>query len=169
MNKKVSVWIISIPTNLISLVLIYILVFKAIIPIWSVDKNEQDKKKVIGLKSNVASEFTIDGKAFWWLESDINILEFSNASDEAIKGAISLYVSQNPCRNDILMDIKVNDTDSLEMLIDRDNLRIDLPIVSIDHYSNVQVTLQPKTDFICKLKNGDNRKLSTKLEGWSFD
>ena len=169
MNKKIKMWMILIPTNLISLVLIYILIFKAIIPIWGFEKNEQDKKKVIGLKSNITSEITKDGKAFWWLEGDINILNFSNESDEAIKGVISLYVSQNPCRNDILMDIKVNDTDSLEILIDRDNLKIDLPIVSIEHYSNIQVTLQPKTDFICKLKNGDNRKLSTKLEGWSFD
>jgi len=156
-------------TNLIALALFYIVIFKAIIPIWSIEKNEQVKSKVIGLRSNVTSEFTLEGKAFWWLESNTNILEFSNDSDEAIRGAIILYLSQNPCKNDILMNIEVDGKDLLEILIDRDNLRVELPIINIDHYSNVQVTLQPKTDFICILKNGDNRKLSTKLEGWSFD
>jgi hypothetical protein len=67
------------------------------------------------------------------------------------------------------MNIEVNGEDRIDILIDRDNLRIELPIVDVGHYSNVQVKLQPKTDLICILKNGDSRKLSTKLEGWSFD
>jgi hypothetical protein len=169
MKNKVNIWIISIITNIIAIALSYIVIFKAIIPIWSIENNEQDKSRVIGLKSNVASEFTADGKAFWWLESNTSILDFSNDSDEAIRGVISLYLSQNPCKDDILMNIEVNGEDRIDILIDRDNLRIELPIVNIGHYSNVQVKLQPKTDLICILKNGDSRKLSTKLEGWSFD
>ena len=49
--------------------LCYLLLIRAIIPIWSIESNEQDKKKVIGVQQSALTKFTKDGKSYWWLEN----------------------------------------------------------------------------------------------------
>ena len=157
--------------NLIILggVFCYILIVKAIIPIWSVDNNEQDKKNVIGMKQSVLSEFNKDGTPFWWLENGKNYLWFTNDSDEAIRGTINLYVSKNPCGINQKLSLDLNSTRVSDFQLDDDLTKVSIDVNKIDPFSRIEVLLSSVNFVECVLNNGDNRQLIAKLEYWSFD
>jgi hypothetical protein len=69
MNNNLYIRIYSLFLLCFGVFLCYLLLFGAIIPIWSIESNEQDKKKVIGVQQSALTKFTKDGKSYWRLEN----------------------------------------------------------------------------------------------------
>ena len=152
----------------VGLTLSFILLFKAIIPIWSIDVNEQDKKKIIGMRTNVLSEYGNNGKPFWWLENKENILIFNNDSDEDIKGIITLMMSQNPCKAQTNLELALTGKLVRYISISRDYVLIQVPVERIKAFSSIEISLNPISYSSCQLNNGDKRELVAKIESWYF-
>lgn len=153
----------------VGLTLSFILLFKAIIPIWSIDINEQDKKKIIGMRTNVLSEYRNNGKPFWWLENKKNKLIFDNDSDEDIEGIITLMLSQNPCKAQTNFELELTGKLVRQFSISRDYVLIQVPLERINAFSSIEISLNPISYISCPLNNGDKRELVAKLEDWYFE
>ena len=149
--------------------LCYLLLIRAIIPIWSIESNEQDKKKVIGMQQNVSTEFTNDERKFWWLENKRNYLWFTNDSDEAIRGIINLYLSQNPCGANTNLQIYLDEVWVEDFQLNRDMSKVSIKVDKLEPFSTLKVTIYPEKYTQCELNNGDLRQLVGKLENWSFE
>jgi hypothetical protein len=153
---------ISIVTILCSILIL----FFVSIPLFSVEVNELDKKKVIGMKSSVPLEFD-NGNLFWWLIRDGNTLYFENSSDEKIKGYIVLGLESNPCNT--TENIKFqhqNYSKSLQVLPGKIS-RIEIPVV-INHKTTISVRVNFEENYSCFVNNGDSRNFGAKLVSWSF-
>jgi hypothetical protein len=143
-----------------------LILFFVSIPLFSVEVNELDKKKVIGMKSSVPLEFD-NGNLFWWLVRDENTLYFENSSDERIKGYILLELESNPCNTtEIANFFHQNYSKSLEVLPGKIS-KIEIPVM-INHKTTISVRVNFEETYSCFVNNGDRRNFGAKLVSWSF-
>lgn len=168
MNKNLGIRIYSLFLLCFGVFLCYLLLFRAVIPIWSIESNEQDKKKVIGMQQGALTEFTKDGKSFWWLENKKNYFWFTNNSDEAIRGLINLYISQNPCGTNTDFLIYVNEIWVEDFQLSSNISKVSIKVNKLEPFSTINVSIYPKKHTQCELNNSDIRQLVGKLENWSF-
>jgi hypothetical protein len=169
MNKNLNIRIYSLFLLCFGVFLCYLLLVRAIIPIWSIENNEQDKKKVIGMQQSAPTEFTQEGNSFWWLENKKNYLWFTNDSDEAIRGTINLYFSQNPCGANTDLLIYVNEIWVENFQLNSSISKASIKVNKLEPFSTLEVSIYPAKYTQCNLNNGDIRQLVGKLENWSFE
>jgi hypothetical protein len=144
-----------------------LILFFVSIPLFSIDVNELDKKKVIGMKPSVPMEFEEDA-IFWWLVKEGNALEFHNSSDEKIKGNIVFVFEPNPCNSKENIEFK-SDTSIrfLEVIPDKIS-KISFPVF-IDYKSSTKINVEFTNKVSCFVNNGDSRNFGAKLISWSFE
>ena len=155
---------------LVTSIIIYsslLMFFFVSIPLFDVNVNETDKKKVIGMKPSVPLEFEND-KVFWWLVKESNSLIFHNSSDEKIKGNVILTLETNPCnyteKLSIIHENKINN-----YIVDSGkSTNIGVP-VEISGRSSTKVDISFIDGKPCLVSNGDNRNFGAKLTFWSFE
>ena len=137
------------------------------LPLFDVNKNELDKKKVIGMIPSVPLEFDNE-EIFWWLVRNENILEFHNSSDEKIKGNIVLNLQSNPCNYSEELEIKSVSKVIKAVVSAGKTTNVVIPMEIMHRSSNVvSVNLTNKEP--CFVKNGDKRNFGAKLISWSFE
>lgn len=166
MNIKQLVLVLRYSVALLTvLVSVLILIFVSF-PLFNVEVNELDKKKVIGMKPSVLMEFD-EQKLFWWLTKDGNTLQFENSSDEKIRGKIILELESNPCNYDENVNFIIeNQSRTLGIGPNRISI-IQIP-VEIDHKSSISIFVTFDNKEPCFVRNGDRRNFGAKLVHWNF-
>ena len=163
MNSK------SIGQYLISIVVIifgFYILFFASLPLFPKEVNEIIKQRVIGMKSSSPMEFA-NGKEFWWMVREGNILTFHNSSDEIIIGTLVLELESNPCKSKERIIAEIFE-DKNQYQIDLNELaRFSIPL-EIKGKSEKSLTLNFVNNSKCLLDNGDPRDFGAKLAAWSY-
>jgi hypothetical protein len=163
MNSK------SIGQYLISIVVIifgFYILFFASLPLFPKEVNEIIKQRVIGMKSSSPMEFA-NGKEFWWMVREGNILTFHNSSDEIIIGTLVLELESNPCKSKERIIAEIFE-DKNQYQIDLNELaRFSIPL-EIKGKSEKSLTLNFVNNSKCLLDNGDSRDFGAKLAAWSY-
>ena len=163
MNSK------SIGQYLISIVVIifgFYILFFASLPLFPKEVNEIIKQRVIGMKSSSPMEFA-NGKEFWWMVREGNILTFHNSSDEIIIGTLVLELESNPCKSKERIIVEIFE-DKNQYQIDLNELaRFSIPL-EIKGKSEKSLTLNFVNNSKCLLDNGDSRDFGAKLAAWSY-
>ena len=145
----------------------FLIIFFVSIPLFNIDVNELDKKKVIGMKPSVPMEFEEDA-VFWWLVKEGNTLEFHNSSDEKIKGNIVFVFEPNPCNSKENLEFKSDKSIRfLEVIPDKIS-KISFPVL-IDYKSSTKINVEFTNRASCFVNNGDSRNFGAKLISWSFE
>jgi hypothetical protein len=128
--------------------------------------NEIVKQRVIGLKSSSPMEFA-NGKEFWWMVREGNILTFHNSSDEIIIGTLVLELESNPCKSKERIIAEIIE-DKNQHQLDLDELaRFSIPL-EIKGKSERILSLNFTNNKKCLLDNGDSRDFGAKLVAWSY-
>jgi hypothetical protein len=128
--------------------------------------NEIVKQRVIGLKSSSPMEFA-NGKEFWWMVREGNILTFHNSSDEIIIGTLVLELESNPCKSKEKIIAEIIE-DKNQYQLDLDELaRFSIPL-EIKGKSERILSLNFTNNKKCLLDNGDSRDFGAKLVAWSY-
>jgi hypothetical protein len=128
--------------------------------------NEIVKQRVIGLKSSSPMEFA-NGKEFWWMVREGNILTFHNSSDEIIIGTLVLELESNPCKSKERIIAEIIE-DKNQYQLDLDELaRFSIPL-EIKGKSERILSLNFTNNKKCLLDNGDSRDFGAKLVAWSY-
>ena len=147
------------------LVSILILTFVSF-PLFSINVNELDKKKVIGMKPSVLTEFD-EQKMFWWLIKEGNTLQFENSSDERISGKIILEFESNPCNYKENVNFII-ENQSRTLGIESNRISIIQIPVEIEHKSSISIVVTFDNQDPCFVRNGDRRNFGAKLAHWNF-
>ena len=155
--------------NILILIFIQILINRAIVPILGPLNNEVSKKSVIGMISNLDTEYDSLGKRFWWVKENKALLRFTNDSDETIAGNISLVLSRNPCQSDIRISISSGELVIRNLNLDQDENKVDIGYFEIKPYGEADVFLSAEVNDYCVLTNGDERNLTAQITGWAFE
>ena len=156
-------------SNIFILIFIYILISGAIVPILGPVNNEISKKIVIGMKSNLDTEYDSLGRKFWWVEDKKALLRFTNDSDESIAGNIILNLSRNPCNSEGRISIFSGNNEIKSLNLNQDEKKVKIGYYVIKPYSEADVFLTAQVDNFCELTNGDERKLTAQITGWAFE
>jgi hypothetical protein len=159
----------SIGKYLVSVVVLtfgFFILFFASLPLFPKEVNEIVKQRVIGLKSSSPMEFA-NGKEFWWMVREGNILTFHNSSDEIIIGTLVLELESNPCKSKerIIAEI-IEDKNQYQLDLD-DLARFSIPL-EIKGKSERILSLNFTNNKKCLLDNGDSRDFGAKLVAWSY-
>jgi hypothetical protein len=96
-------------------------------------------------------------------------LWFTNDSDEAIRGIINLYISQNPCGANTDLQIYLDEVWIEDFQLNLDMSKVSINVDKLEPFSTLKVTIYPEKYTQCELNNGDLRQLVGKLEKWSFE
>jgi len=137
------------------------------LPLFDVNINESDKKKVIGMKTLVPLEFD-EELEFWWLLKPETSLNFSNTSDEKINGTIILELADNPCKFEEVLKV-VTDTETQKIIkIPNISTKISVPL-EIRPRSSQPVEIVFENLEKCLVKNGDARDFGAKLINWKYE
>jgi hypothetical protein len=159
----------SIGKYLVSVVVLtfgFFILFFASLPLFPKEVNEIVKQRVIGLKSSSPMEFA-NGKEFWWMVRDGNILTFHNSSDEIIIGTLVLELESNPCKSKERIIAEIIE-DKNQYQLDLDELaRFSIPL-EIKGKSERILSLNFTNNKKCLLDNGDSRDFGAKLVAWSY-
>jgi hypothetical protein len=169
MIKKYFSRVVLITFNMVILIFIQVLISGAIVPILGPINNEVSKKTVIGMLSNLDTEYDSLGKRFWWVEKNKALLRFTNDSDEEIAGSISLILSRNPCQSNVRVLILSGDKIIKNLNLSQDEKKVKIGYYEIRPHGEVAVFLSAKVDADCELKNGDKRNLTAQIMGWEFE
>ncbi len=155
---------------LVSILIIFssfVTFFQVALPLFDVNVNELDKKKVIGMKTSAPLEFNGDLR-FWWLIKPNNILNFTNFSDEKINGTIILELTDNPCKYKESLKI-VNGSVTQKTIMNPNTLtKISIPL-KIDPKSSQSIEIMFENSQKCLVKNGDERDFGAKLVNWKYE
>ena len=144
-----------------------VIFFQVALPLFDVNVNELDKKKVIGMKTSAPLEFDGD-LGFWWLIKPNNILNFTNFSDEKINGIIILELTDNPCKYKESLKI-VNESVTQKTIMNPNTLtEISIPL-KIDPKSSQSIEIMFENRQKCLVKNGDERDFGAKLVNWKYE
>ena len=165
-KEKISLIIKYLATSIIICSSLLMFLFVSI-PLFDVNVNETDKKKVIGMKPSVPLEFEND-KVFWWLVKDNNSLIFHNSSDEKIKGNVILTLETNPCNYTEKLLINHENKINNYIVGSGKSTNIGVP-VEISGRSSTKVDISFIDSKPCLVSNGDNRNFGAKLTFWSFE
>jgi hypothetical protein len=141
--------------------------FNVALPLYDINLNEIDKKKVIGLNASVPMEFENE-IPFWWLVKDINTLTFHNDSDEEIKGKIVLGIESNPCNQTELLNMDFENQQQNFEIIPGKITKLIIP-VEINGKSSKDIWIAFMSKVPCYIDNGDARNFGAKLKSWSFE
>jgi hypothetical protein len=159
----------SIGKYLVSVVVLtfgFFILFFASLPLFPKEVNEIVKQRVIGLKSSSPMEFA-NGKEFWWMVREGNILTFHNSSDEIIIGTLVLELESNPCKSKERIIAEIIE-DKNQYQLDLDELaRFSIPL-EIKGKSERILSLNFTNNKKCLLDNGDSRDFGAKLVAWSY-
>ena len=159
----------SIGKYLVSVVVLtfgFFILFFASLPLFPKEVNEIVKQRVIGLKSSSPMEFA-NGKEFWWMVREGNILTFHNSSDEIIIGTLVLELESNPCKSKEKIIAEIIE-DKNQYQLDLDELaRFSIPL-EIKGKSERILSLNFTNNKKCLLDNGDPRDFGAKLVAWSY-
>jgi hypothetical protein len=159
----------SIGKYLVSVVVLtfgFFILFFASLPLFPKEVNEIVKQRVIGLKSSSPMEFA-NGKEFWWMVREGNILTFHNSSDEIIIGTLVLELESNPCKSKEKIIAEIIE-DKNQYQLDLDELaRFSIPL-EIKGKSERILSLNFTNNKKCLLDNGDSRDFGAKLVAWSY-
>ena len=137
------------------------------LPLFDVNKNDVDKKKVIGMIPSVPLEFD-NGEIFWWLVRNENILEFHNSSDEKIKGNIVLNLQSNPCDYSEELEMKSENKVIKAVVSAGKTTNVVIPM-EITYRSSSVISVNFTNEESCFVKNGDKRNFGAKLISWNFE
>lgn len=151
---------------LLTVLVSILILFFVSIPLFSVDVNELDKKKVIGMQPSVLLEFD-EQNLFWWLIKDGNTLQFENSSDEKIRGEIILDFESNPCNYTENINFVLKNRSRTLVVEPKRISRVQIPI-EIEHKSSISILVTFDNKEPCFVKNGDRRNFGAKLVRWSF-
>jgi hypothetical protein len=144
----------------------FFILFFASLPLFPKEVNEIVKQRVIGLKSSSPMEFA-NGKEFWWMVREGNILTFHNSSDEIIIGTLVLELESNPCKSKEKIIAEIIE-DKNQYQLDLDELaRFSIPL-EIKGKSERILSLNFTNNKKCLLDNGDPRDFGAKLVAWSY-
>jgi hypothetical protein len=144
----------------------FFILFFASLPLFPKEVNEIVKQRVIGLKSSSPMEFA-NGKEFWWMVREGNILTFHNSSDEIIIGTLVLELESNPCKSKERIIAEIIE-DKNQYQLDLDELaRFSIPL-EIKGKSERILSLNFTNNKKCLLDNGDSRDFGAKLVAWSY-
>ena len=159
----------SIGKYLVSVVVLtfgFFILFFASLPLFPKEVNEIVKQRVIGMKSSSPMEFA-NGKEFWWMVREGNILTFHNSSDEIIIGTLVLELESNPCKSKERIIAEIIE-DKNQYQLDLDELaRFSIPF-EIKGKSERILSLNFTNNKKCLLDNGDSRDFGAKLVAWSY-
>jgi hypothetical protein len=159
----------SIGKYLVSVVVLtfgFFILFFASLPLFPKEVNEIVKQRVIGMKSSSPMEFA-NGKEFWWMVREGNILTFHNSSDEIIIGTLVLELESNPCKSKERIIAEIIE-DKNQYQLDLDELaRFSIPL-EIKGKSERILSLNFTNNKKCLLDNGDSRDFGAKLVAWSY-
>jgi hypothetical protein len=137
------------------------------LPLFDVNKNDVDKKKVIGMIPSVPLEFD-NGEIFWWLVRNENILEFHNSSDEKIKGNIVLNLQSNPCDYSEELEMKSENKVIKAVVSAGKTTNVVIPM-EITYRSSSVISVNFTNEESCFVINGDKRNFGAKLISWNFE
>jgi len=141
--------------------------FKVSLPLFDVNITEVDKRKVIGMKTSAPLEFDGDLK-FWWLIRPENNLQFTNYSDEKIKGIIVIELGDNPCQLEEALKVIYEETTQKLLLNPGLLTNIYIPLEMLPRSSQI-VSIIFTNQKKCRVENGDQRDFGAKLLNWRFD
>ena len=141
--------------------------FQVAFPLFDVNVNELDKKKIIGMKTSVPVEFDGNFK-FWWLTKPNNILNFVNFSDEKINGKIILELTDNPCQSKESLKIVNKSVIQKIVLIPNKLTKILIPL-KIDPKSSQSIEIMFENSQKCIVENGDARNFGARLVNWKYE
>lgn len=145
----------------------FLIAYNVSYPLFDIERNELNKKEVIGLTPSVPLEFSENNK-FWWLIRGVNKLEFHNSSDEKIAGNIILTFEPNPCNYQEKIKLSSVNDSSWILLKANEQTKIEIPI-QIKNKSQVPIYVEFLNKKSCFVKNGDIRDFGAKLVFWSFE
>jgi hypothetical protein len=141
--------------------------FQVSLPLFDVNVNEIDKKKVIGMKTSVPLEFD-DELEFWWLLKPETTLNFANTSDEKINGTIILELADNPCKFKEMFKVVSGTETQKIIIIPNISTKILVPL-EINPRSSQPVEIVFENMEKCLVKNGDARDFGAKLINWKYE
>ena len=137
------------------------------LPLFDININEVDKKKVIGMQTTVPLEFS-DELEFWWLLKPETTLNFANTSDEKITGTIILELADNPCTFEELLKVVTNTETQRIIKIPQVLTRISVPL-EVNPRSSQPIKIVFENTEKCLVKNGDSRDFGAKLINWKYE